>query len=52
MRIEEAPRPMIGASEVLVQTVATLISAGAERALAQLASSSLLAKGRSDLVRQ
>lgn len=54
VRIEEVPRPVIGATEVLVQTSATLISAGTERAMTQLAQSSLLAKARArpDLVRQ
>lgn len=54
VRVEEAPRPVIGANEVLVQTMASLISAGTERAVTQLAQSSLLtkAKARPDLVRQ
>lgn len=54
VRVEDVPRPVIGPSEVLVQTVATLISAGTERAVTQLAQSSLVAKAkaRPDLVRQ
>lgn len=54
VRIEEVPRPIIGATEVLVQTGASLVSAGTERAVTQLAQSSLLAKARArpDLARQ
>jgi len=54
VRVEEVPQPVISASEVLVQTAATLISAGTERAVTQLAQSSLIAKAKSrpDLVRQ
>lgn len=54
VRIEEVPRPVIGTTDVLVQTVATLVSAGTERAMTQLAQLNLLAKAkaRPDLVRQ
>ena len=54
VRIEDVPRPVINPSEVLVQTVSTLISAGTERAVTQLAQSNLLAKAkaRPDLVRK
>jgi predicted dehydrogenase/threonine dehydrogenase-like Zn-dependent dehydrogenase len=54
VRVEDVPRPVIGATEVLVQTQASLISVGTERALTQLAQSMLLnkARARPDLVRQ
>ena len=50
----DVPPPVSGPTEVLVQTVASVISPGTERALTALARSSLLAKARSrpDLVRQ
>lgn len=53
-RIVEAPDPIIGPTEVLVQTTHSVVSAGTERAVRELASASLLqkAKARPDLVRQ
>lgn len=50
----DIPRPTIGATEVLVRTLASVISPGTERAITGLAQSSLLnkAKARPDLVRQ
>lgn len=50
----DVPRPVIGPTEVLVQTMASIVSAGTERAVTNLAQSSLLAKARArpDLVRQ
>ena len=50
----EVPRPVIGPTEVLVRTVASVISPGTERAVTALARSSLLAKARArpELVRQ
>ena len=54
VRVVEVPRPSIGATEVLVQTQASVISPGTERAVTELARSSLVAKARArpDLVRQ
>lgn len=54
VRVIDVPRPSIGATEVLVQTVASAVSPGTERAVTKLAQSSLLAKARArpDLVRQ
>ncbi|MGH3665612.1 MAG: bi-domain-containing oxidoreductase [Egibacteraceae bacterium] len=54
MRVVEVPRPVPGPTEVLVQTVASVISAGTEGALTALARSSLLdkARARPDLVRE
>ncbi|MGI9120555.1 MAG: bi-domain-containing oxidoreductase [Acidimicrobiales bacterium] len=48
------PRPVIGPTEVLVRTVASVISAGTEGAVTALARSSVLAKARArpDLLRQ
>ena len=48
------PRPVPDATEVLVRTVASVISPGTERAVTALAQASLLAKARArpDLVRQ
>jgi predicted dehydrogenase/threonine dehydrogenase-like Zn-dependent dehydrogenase len=50
----EVPRPVPAPTEVLVRTVASVISPGTERAVTALAQSSLLAKARArpDLVRQ
>ena len=50
----EVPRPVPGPAEVLVRTVASVISPGTERAVTELARASLLAKARArpDLVRQ
>lgn len=54
VRVLDVPRPTIGATEVLVRTVATTISPGTERAVTELARASLLEKARArpDLVRQ
>ncbi len=54
VRVIDVPRPVIGPTEVLVQTVASAVSPGTERAVTKLAQSSLLAKARArpDLVRQ
>src|SRR5438128_7498451 len=54
VEVLEVPRPAIGPTEVLVRTVASVISPGTERAVTALAQSSLLAKARArpDLVRQ
>lgn len=54
LTIVDAPDPVIGATEVLVATTHSVISAGTERAVHNLASASLLqkAKARPDLVRQ
>ncbi|SQD97055.1 Putative 1,5-anhydro-D-fructose reductase [Parafrankia sp. Ea1.12] len=54
VRVVETPIPSIGATEVLVETAATIVSAGTERAVTALARSGLLAKARArpDLVRR
>ena len=54
VEVLEVPRPIPGATEVLIRTVASVISPGTERAVTALAQSSLLAKARArpDLVRQ
>jgi predicted dehydrogenase/threonine dehydrogenase-like Zn-dependent dehydrogenase len=54
VQVLDVPRPMIGSAEVLVRTVASVISPGTERAVTALARSSLLAKARArpDLARQ
>jgi len=54
VRVLDVPRPAPNATEVLVRTVASVISPGTERAITALAQSSLLAKARArpDLVRQ
>ena len=54
VEVIEVPRPVISPAEVLVRTVASVISPGTERAVTALARSSLLAKARArpDLVRQ
>ena len=54
VEILDVPCPAIGPTEVLVRTVASVISPGTERAVTTLAQSSLLAKARArpDLVRQ
>ena len=54
VEVLDVPRPVIGPTEVLVRTVASVISPGTERAVTALARSSLLAKARArpDLVRQ
>ena len=50
----DVPRPSISPTEVLVRTIASVISPGTERAVTSLAQSSLLAKARArpDLVHQ
>jgi NADPH:quinone reductase-like Zn-dependent oxidoreductase len=52
--VAECPVPVISSTEVLVETRASLISAGTERSVSELAQSNLLAKARArpDLVRQ
>jgi predicted dehydrogenase/threonine dehydrogenase-like Zn-dependent dehydrogenase len=54
VQVAEVPRPSAGPTEVLVRTVASVISPGTERAVTALAQASLLAKARArpDLVRQ
>ena len=54
MEVLDVPRPVPDATEVLVRTVASVISPGTERAVTALAQASLLAKARArpDLVRQ
>jgi predicted dehydrogenase/threonine dehydrogenase-like Zn-dependent dehydrogenase len=54
VEVLDVPRPAIGPTEVLVRTMASVISPGTERAVTTLAQSSLLAKARArpDLVRQ
>ena len=54
VRVIDVPRPAIGPTEVLVQTVASAVSPGTERAVTKLARSNLAAKARArpDLVRQ
>ena len=54
VRVVEVPRPTIDATEVLVQTMASVISPGTEGAVTSLARSSLVSKARArpDLVRQ
>ncbi|WP_235497946.1 bi-domain-containing oxidoreductase [Frankia sp. R43] len=54
VRVVETPIPSIEATEVLVETTATIVSAGTERAVTTLARSGLLAKARArpDLVRR
>jgi hypothetical protein len=54
VEVLDVPRPVPGPAQVLVRTVASVISPGTERAVTALAQSSLLAKARArpDLVRQ
>ena len=54
LRVVEVAQPQAGPTEVLVATRRSLLSAGTERAVRELASASLLqkAKARPDLVRQ
>jgi predicted dehydrogenase/threonine dehydrogenase-like Zn-dependent dehydrogenase len=54
VEVLDVPRPVPDATEVLVRTVASVISPGTERAITALAQSGLLAKARArpDLVRQ
>jgi len=54
MKLEEVPKPQIGAGMVLVKTKASIVSAGTEKMLVDLAKKSLLgkAKARPDLVKK
>jgi predicted dehydrogenase/threonine dehydrogenase-like Zn-dependent dehydrogenase len=54
VEVLDVPAPVPGSTEVLVRTVASVISPGTERAVTALAQASLLAKARArpDLVRQ
>jgi hypothetical protein len=54
VEVLDVPRPVPGPTEVLVATIASVISPGTERAVTALAQASLLAKARArpDLVRQ
>ena len=54
MEVLDVPRPIPDGTEVLVRTVASVISPGTERAVTALAQASLLGKARArpDLVRQ
>ncbi len=54
MKLEEVPRPQVGKGMVLVETRASLVSAGTEKMLVDLAKKSLLgkAKARPDLVKK
>ena len=54
VEVLDVPRPIPEPTEVLVRTIASVISPGTERAVTELAQSSLLAKARArpDLVRQ
>lgn len=54
VRVVETPVPALQATQVLVETAATIVSAGTERAVTTLASSGLVAKARArpDLVRK
>ena len=54
VQVLDVPRPVIGPAQVLVRTVASVISPGTERAVTALARANLLAKARArpDLVRQ
>ena len=54
VEVLDVPRPTPEPTEVLVRTIASVISPGTERAVTALAQSSLLAKARArpDLVRQ
>ncbi len=54
LRVVDLPRPSIGPTEVLVAPTHSVVSAGTERAVRHLASSSLVAKARArpDLARK
>jgi predicted dehydrogenase len=54
VEVVDVPRPVVGANEVLVQTLASVISSGTEGSLVRLAQSGPIAKARSrpDLVRR
>ncbi len=53
-RVDDVPTPGIGRNDVLIQTCATLVSAGTEKMLVEFGKGSLLAKARSqpDKVKQ
>ena len=46
MEIAEVPCPQIGAGQVLIQTKASLISAGTERMLVEFSQANLIQKAR------
>jgi predicted dehydrogenase/threonine dehydrogenase-like Zn-dependent dehydrogenase len=54
VRVIDVPAPAVGPTDVLVRTLASVISPGTERAVTELARASLLekARGRPDLVRK
>ena len=54
LRVVEVPQPSVGPSQILVATTHSVISAGTEKAVRDLASASLVAKARArpELVRQ
>lgn len=54
LRLVDTPTPQIDSTQVLVRTTRSVVSAGTEKAVRQLASASLVqkAKARPDLVRQ
>jgi predicted dehydrogenase/threonine dehydrogenase-like Zn-dependent dehydrogenase len=54
VKVVDVPRPVITSTEVLVQTIASIISPGTERSVASLAQAGLVGKARArpDLVRQ
>jgi predicted dehydrogenase len=54
VQVVDVPRPIAGPTDVLVRTLASVISPGTERAVTSLARSSLVSKARArpDLVRQ
>lgn len=54
MKLDEVPKPQVGPGMVLVETKASLVSAGTEKMLVDLAKKSLLgkAKARPDLVKK
>ena len=54
VKVLDVPRPSLASTEVLVRTIASVISPGTARAITALAQSSMLAKARArpDLVRQ
>lgn len=54
LRVADVPRPLLRSSNVVVQTAASLISAGTERAMVEVAKKSLLGKAlaRPDQVKQ
>ena len=48
MAVEEVPRPQVQPGMILVGTRASIISAGTEKMIVELARKSLLGKARSD----